>query len=208
MEHARRPSIARIADMRRTPDLAPHPEAPKAASVLRAAIALVLALAVSVGVFAAPVSATAATRAAAGTASATTAVAPLTNLAHLDFLLDEATPPAEVPGHTTYRLAEEPTLVLPWTYADSRPGGAFQRVGGGKLDEATGLWGQGAYNADDIARAAVVYLRHWALTGAEASRDNAYEMLRSITYLQTARRPECRQRGAVDAARRHAQPVG
>ena len=67
-----------------------------------------------------------------------TACPPLTNLAHLDFLLDEATPPAEVPGHTTYRLAEEPTLVLPWTYADARPGGAFQRVGGGAFDAATG----------------------------------------------------------------------
>ena len=38
----------------------------------------------------------------------------LTNRAHLDFLLDETTA-APVEGHTTYRLAEEPTLVLPWT---------------------------------------------------------------------------------------------
>ncbi|HEX5727908.1 hypothetical protein [Microbacterium sp.] len=185
MAHVRRPSIARIAHRGRTPYRVPQPEAPKAASVLRAAMALVLAFAVSVGVFAAPASATVATRSAPAAASVTAAAAPLTNLAHLDFLLDEATPPTEVPGHTTYRLAEEPTLILPWTYADSRPGGTFQRVGGGKLDEATGLWGQGAYNADDVARAAVVYLRHWALTGAETSRDSAYEMLRSITYLQT-----------------------
>ena len=71
------------------------------------------------------------------TAPAAVAAAPLTNLAHLDFLLDEATPPADVAGHTTYRLAEEPTLILPWTYADARPGGTFQRVGGGPLDAAT-----------------------------------------------------------------------
>ncbi|WP_106816741.1 hypothetical protein [Microbacterium timonense] len=111
--------------------------------------------------------------------------APLTNLAHLDFLLDEATPPADVQGHTTYRLAEEPSLVMPWTYADARAGGTFERVGGGPFDPATGHWGQGAFNADDIARAAVVYLRHWTQTDAATSRDTAYELLRSLTYLQT-----------------------
>ncbi|MBT2517676.1 hypothetical protein J7E29_09550 [Streptomyces sp. ISL-90] len=110
---------------------------------------------------------------------------PLANTAHLDFLLDTATP-AEVPGHTTYRLAEEPELVLPWTYADARDGGTFERVGGGPLDPATGDWGQGAYNADDVSRAAVVYLRHWQQTGDDASRTNAYELLRSLAYLQTA----------------------
>ena len=115
--------------------------------------------------------------------------APLTNLAHLDFLLDEATPPAVVEGHTTYRQAEEPALVMPWTYADARDGGTFERVGGGPLDPATGYWGQGAYNADDVARAAVVYLRHWRQSGSDDSRQKAYELLRSITYLQTADGP-------------------
>lgn len=109
----------------------------------------------------------------------------LTNLDHLDFLMDQATPPPDVEGHTTYRLAEEPTLTLPWTYADARDGGTFERVGGGPLDPETGYWGQGAYNADDVARAAVVYLRDWRSTGAESSRDTAYELLRAITYLQT-----------------------
>ncbi|WP_255465530.1 hypothetical protein [Frigoribacterium sp. NBH87] len=42
------------------------------------------------------------------------APAPLTNLAHLDFLLDQATPAPEE-GHTSYRLDSEPTLTLPWT---------------------------------------------------------------------------------------------
>lgn len=111
--------------------------------------------------------------------------APLANTAHLDFLLDTATP-AELPGHTTYRLAEEPHLTLPWTYADARDGGTFERVGGGPLDPATGHWGQGAYNADDVSRAAVVYVRHWQQTGDDASRTSAYELLRSLAYLQTA----------------------
>ncbi|KQQ21757.1 hypothetical protein ASF48_00410 [Rathayibacter sp. Leaf299] len=112
------------------------------------------------------------------------AAAPLANTAHLDFLLDTATPTPE-PGHTTYRLAEEPELVMPWTYADARDGGTFERVGGGPLDAATGDWGQGAYNTDDISRAAVAYLRHWQQTGSTASRENAYETLRALAYFQT-----------------------
>jgi hypothetical protein len=121
-------------------------------------------------------------------ASAAPAAAPLTNLAHLDFLLDTASPPA-IEGHDTYRLAEEPALTLPWTYADARDGGTFERVGGGPLDPATGYWGQGAYNSDDVARAAVVYLRDWKQTGSESSRDSAYELLRSVAYLQTSTGP-------------------
>ncbi len=112
------------------------------------------------------------------------AATPLANTAHLDFLLDTATVKGE-PGHTTYRLAEEPDLVMPWTYADARDGGAFERVGGGRLDPATGDYEQGAYNTDDISRAAVVYLRHWQQTGSENSRRNAYETLRALAYFQT-----------------------
>ncbi|MCJ1698481.1 hypothetical protein MT356_02020 [Rathayibacter festucae] len=112
------------------------------------------------------------------------AAEPLTNTAHLDFLLDTATPEPQA-GHSTYRLAEEPDLVLPWTYADARDGGTFERVGGGPLDPATGDWAQGAYNTDDVSRAAVVYLRHWQQTGSTASRDKAYETLRSLAYFQT-----------------------
>ncbi|MES2093241.1 MAG: hypothetical protein V4531_05445 [Actinomycetota bacterium] len=127
---------------------------------------------------------------AAATSSSATAPAParLTNLAHLDFLLDTASPGAVV-GHTTYKIAEEPALTLPWTYADSRPGGTFARVGGGPLDAATGYYGQGAFNADDITRAAVVYLRDWKQTGSPASRTKAYELLRSVAYFQTSSGP-------------------
>lgn len=121
-------------------------------------------------------------------APATAETAPLSNLSHLDFLLDDVAPTATA-EHTTWRLAEEPALVMPWTYADARDGGTFERVGGGPLDPATGYWGQGAYNADDVARAAVVYLRHWTQFGDESSRQSAYELLRSIAYLQTVSGP-------------------
>jgi hypothetical protein len=112
----------------------------------------------------------------------------LTNLAHLDYLGDTFTPPAQQ-GHTTYQLAERPALGTLWTYADSRPGGTFARVGGGAYDAATDTWGQGAYNADDMARAAVVYLRDWKQTRSAHSRDAAFQMLRGLTYLQTASGP-------------------
>ncbi len=132
----------------------------------------------------ATVGGTAGAEAPARGAQAAAAAEPLTNLDHLDFLGDTATP-RERPRHTTYRLAQEPEVGVLWTYADRRDVG-FERVGGGALDPATGHWSQGAYNADDVARAAVVYVRHWRQTGDAASRERAYELLRGLTYLQTA----------------------
>lgn len=123
------------------------------------------------------------------TAAPSDPVETLATTAHLDFLLDHASP-APVEGHTTYRLAEAPELTFPWTYADARAGGTFERIGGGSRDPATGHWSQGAYNADDVSRAAVVYLRHWRQTGSEASREHAYELLRSLAYLQTSSGPD------------------
>src|SRR5674476_14727 len=120
----------------------------------------------------------------ATSASAVPAPAPLTNLAHLNFLLDTVPLPTVV-GHTTYKIDGHATALAPWTYADRSADGTFRRVGGGDLNPATGYYGQGAFNADDIARAAVVYLRHWRLTGSSASREHAFQTLRSLTYLQT-----------------------
>lgn len=106
----------------------------------------------------------------------------LANPAHLRFLLDAVPLPA-ADGHTTYRIAEEPTALAPWTYADADEA-TFRRVGGGTLDPATGHWSQGAYNADDIARAAAVLLRDWRAAGDGESREQAYQLLRALTYLQ------------------------
>ena len=108
----------------------------------------------------------------------------LTNLAHLDWLGDTVDPPDQA-GHTTYRLAEEPEIGVLWTYAEPR-NGVLTRVGGGTYNPATDTYTQGAFNADDVARAAVVYIRHWVATRTPSSRDKAYEMLRGLTYLQTA----------------------
>ncbi|HEX7806206.1 MAG TPA: hypothetical protein VF413_08580, partial [Cellulomonas sp.] len=118
-----------------------------------------------------------------------TSAVPLTNLSHLDFLLDTV-PLTPVAGHTTYVMGEQPTAQAPWVYADKKADGSYVRVGGGALDPATGHYGQGAFDADDIARAAVVYLRHWQLTGSTASREHAFQTLRSLTYLQTTTGPD------------------
>jgi hypothetical protein len=120
--------------------------------------------------------------------TAATVQRPLTNLAHLDFLRERTTPPAQA-GHTTYRLAEQPGIGTLWTYADRNADGSYRRVGGGAYDAATDRYGQGAFNADDISRAAVVYLRHWRQSGAEQSREAAYDLLRGLTYLQTSSGP-------------------
>lgn len=112
----------------------------------------------------------------------------LTNLAHLDWLRDSVAPPAHL-GHTTYRLAQQPELGMLWTYADRQADGTYKRIGGGAYDLATDTYGQGAFNADDVSRAAVVYLRHWRATGSASSREAAYQLLRGLGYLQTSSGP-------------------
>ena len=113
---------------------------------------------------------------------------PLTNLSHLNWLGDTVTPPPQA-RHTTYRLADQPSIGVLWTYADRQPDGSYKRVGGGAYDATTNTYGQGAFNADDMSRAAVVYLRHWQQTGSTDSRQHAYGLLRGLTYLQTATGP-------------------
>jgi hypothetical protein len=134
------------------------------------------------------VSATSAAAAPAPAASASSAGA-LTNLAHLDFLTTAVAPPPQA-GHSTYLIDGEPTVGVLWVYANHLPSGGYQRTGGGAYDSATNTYGQGAYDADDIARAAVVYLRHWTSSRDRHSRDEAYQLLRGLTYLQTISGPD------------------
>ncbi|RDV46815.1 hypothetical protein DOE76_01910 [Leifsonia sp. ku-ls] len=154
----------------------------------KAVLGLVLGTALAVTAAGAPASAATAT---AHPAAATPAPAKLANLAHLDFLLDDVPLLAGIAGHTTYRAAEEPVARAPWVYADRQADGSFHRVGGGPItDAARGWYAQGAYDADDISRAAVVYLRDWKQNGTGSSRASAYQLLRSLTYLQTADGPD------------------
>ena len=148
---------------------------PPTSAKLRRALLPLLALLVAVGVMAPP----------AGAANP----APLANLGHLDFLGDRVDPPEQA-GHTTWRLGQEPEIGVLWTYAEPQPDGSYRRLGGGAYDPATDTWGQGAFNADDMTRAAVVYLRHWRQSGDPASRERAYQLLRGVTYLQTSSGPD------------------
>ncbi len=77
-----------------------------------------------------------------------------------------------------------------WTYADRRDDGHYDLIGGGSYDAATNTWAQGAFNADDVTRAAVVYLRHWKQTGDDTSRDKAFDLLRAVAYFQTSSGPD------------------
>lgn len=161
-------------------------------TMTQAVLALGLGTALAATAVALPAqAATTAVPAAHGTAApAPAAPAKLTDLSHLDFLLDDVPLQPGIAGHTTYRAAEEPTARAPWVYADRQADGSFHRVGGGPItDAARGWYAQGAYDADDISRAAVVYLRDWKQNGTASSRTTAYELLRSLTYLQTADGP-------------------
>lgn len=116
----------------------------------------------------------------------------LANTGHLTTLTTRVAPPAQA-GHSTYRLEQEPQVGALWTYAEpsggaARPGvtsdDGWDLLGGGTYDAASGHWTQGAFNADDVTRAAVAFTRHWRATGDAASREQAYELLRGATYLQ------------------------
>ncbi|WP_223623024.1 hypothetical protein [Microbacterium sp. EST19A] len=112
----------------------------------------------------------------------------LTNLAHLRFLLAEV-PVTPSDAHTTYGIDVRPIVRAPWTYADTDGAGGYRPVGGGTRDAVTGYWTQGAYNADDIARAAIVFLRDWKATGDAQTADEARDVLRSLAFLQTTTGP-------------------
>ncbi len=112
----------------------------------------------------------------------------LTNLAHLDSLTATVTPPKQ-DGHTTYRLDQEPGMGVLWVYADHQADGTYHRVGSGDYDATANTYAQGAFDADDISRAAVAYLGAWRQFGDEQARQHAYQLLRGLTYLQTASGP-------------------
>src|ERR1700730_18737817 len=82
------------------------------------------------------------------------------NLAHLDFLHDSVPyPGTPVAGHST----TEPGTPIDtwWVYANFNSGsGTYTRTGGGSYDASTKTYGQGAFDTDDVTRAAVAYLTH------------------------------------------------
>ena len=113
----------------------------------------------------------------------------LTNLTHLNFLTDRVAV-IDTAAHSTYQLATHPKVGVLWVYANAEPDGTFTRVGGGDYNPVTNTYAQGSFDTDDIARAAVVYLRQWRATGDPNAKDQAYQLLRGLTYLQTRSGPK------------------
>ncbi len=112
----------------------------------------------------------------------------LTNLAHLRWLFAEV-PLVASAVHTTVNISTETSGIAPWTYANALPSGGWTRVGGGTFDASAGTWSQGAFNADDIARAAVVLVRagqDGPVADRAAASADARQLLRTLTYLQDA----------------------
>ncbi|HEY3867710.1 MAG TPA: hypothetical protein VGM10_05150 [Actinocrinis sp.] len=127
----------------------------------------------------------------ASASGAGSASQPVTNLSHLTFLLDSVPLLTGVAGHTTYDESSQPTAQAPWVYANYEGNGTYQRVGGGNITNAAkGWYAQGAFDADDIARSAVVYLCDWKQNGTASSQQHAYELLRELTYLQDSSGPD------------------
>jgi hypothetical protein len=113
----------------------------------------------------------------------------IVNLAHLDFLHDSVPyPAAPPPGHAT----TEPGSPIDtwWVYANfDATTGTYTRTGGGAYDPATNTYGQGAFDTDDVTRAAIVYLTHFQLYGDRHSLDMARAALRFVLYMQTTSGP-------------------
>jgi len=106
------------------------------------------------------------------------AAAPLTNLAHLDFLSARVAVP-NMAAHSTYRLAQEPRVGVLWVYAQANDDGTFTRLGGG--NHVADTYGH---------RASVGYLRQCRATGDVHAKEQAYQQLRGLTYLQTLTGPK------------------
>ena len=122
-----------------------------------------------------------------GTAGPVSPVA--VNLAHLDFLHDSVPyPGTPVAGHST----TEPGTPIDtwWVYANFNSGtGTYTRTGGGSYNPATNTYGQGAFDTDDVTRAAVAYLTHYRYYHDQHSLKLARGALRFVMFMQTATGP-------------------
>ncbi len=110
------------------------------------------------------------------------------NLAHLDFLRATVPYTTASPGHATTDLGTP--LDAWWVYANyNAADGSYTRTGGGDYHPLTNTYGQGAYDTDDVARAAVAYLTHYRYYGDDHSLQAARGALRFVMYMQTTSGP-------------------
>jgi hypothetical protein len=111
------------------------------------------------------------------------------NLGHLDFLRDSVPYPDQPPaGHST----TDPGSPIDtwWVYANFNPAtSTYTRTGGGSYDPGTNTYGQGAFDTDDVSRAAVAYLTHYRYYHDLHSLKLARGALRFVVYMQTTSGP-------------------
>ena len=126
-----------------------------------------------------------------GSVGTATAAAPSiipVNLAHLDFLHDTVPYMASTAGHSTTEPGQP--IDTWWVYANfNAPTNSYTRVGGGTYIPSTNTYGQGAFDTDDVARAAVVYVTHYQDYGDQHSLQYARGALRFVLYMQTTSGP-------------------
>jgi hypothetical protein len=115
--------------------------------------------------------------------------ADVVNLGHLDFLHDSVPfPSVPLAGHSTTDTGTP--IDTWWVYANFNPGtGAYTRTGGGTYDPGTNTYGQGAFDTDDVSRAAVAYLTHYHYYHDAHSLELARGALRFVLYMQTTSGP-------------------
>ena len=89
----------------------------------------------------------------------------LTNLDHLDFLGDKVAPPRAGRGTRRTGSPRSPRSGCCGPTPTAAATAATSASAAGRTTPRPDTYGQGAFNADDMARAAVVYLRHWQQTG-------------------------------------------
>jgi len=110
------------------------------------------------------------------------------NLAHLDSLHATVPYTTSIPGHATTDLGTP--LDAWWVYANyNKTDGSYTPTGGGDYHPITNTYGQGAYDTDDVARAAVAYLTHYRYYGDDHSLRYARGALRFVLYMQTTSGP-------------------
>lgn len=153
----------------------------RAHSLVRWAIALFLSCGVGLAAVSPPGAA------ASGMATRAADPTPDVNLGHLDFLHDTVPYTSSATHSTTDPGTSIDTW---WVYANYDAGtGTYTRTGGGAYDAGTNTYGQGAFDTDDVARAAVVYLTHYRYYHDAHSLQYARGALRFVLYMQTLTGP-------------------
>lgn len=111
------------------------------------------------------------------------------NLSHLNSLHTTIPYPNQpAKGHST--VDPQKPLDIWWVYSNLQKNGGYKSIGGGNYDPTTNTWGQGVSDTDDLARIAIVYLKHYKNYHDTFSLKMSYKVLRTVMYLQINSGPD------------------